>query len=67
MAAARDQRRQKLTDFIKGLFSEALVKETFEDRVIFGIAQDSVVSLADTFKLLENGEGSHPDVFETDC
>ena len=57
--AARDERKAKLTEFTRSMFTDALIQESFEDRVIFGLAQDSVVSLAETFNSLENGKKLH--------
>jgi hypothetical protein len=56
VSATRLERKEKLTVFIRQLFRDALIQESFEDRLIFGLAQDSVVSLADTFNSLEGGK-----------
>nr|QST14978.1 ABCA5 protein [Diaphanosoma celebensis] len=53
VAAERVRRKEKLTDFVRRLFRDALIEESFEDRLIFGLAQENVVSLADTFNSLE--------------
>lgn len=53
---SRAQRKEDLTAFIHKLFSSAHVQESFEDRIIFGIAQDNITSLAETFKSLEEGK-----------
>jgi len=50
---ARTERMNLLTDFIVRLFSSAVILESFEDRIIFNIAQENVVSLAHTFESLE--------------
>ena len=52
---ARTERMNLLTDFIVRLFSSAVIQESFEDRIIFNIAQENVVSLAHTFESLEKG------------
>lgn len=52
---ARTERMNLLTDFIVRLFSSAVILESFEDRIIFNIAQENVVSLAHTFESLEKG------------
>ena len=52
---SRVERKQGLTAFITNIFSSAKIQESFEDRIIFSIAQDNVTSLADTFKSLEEG------------
>lgn len=52
---SRAQRKENLTTFIHKLFPSAHIQESFEDRVIFGIAQDNITSLAETFKVLEEG------------
>lgn len=58
---SRTQRKENLTAFILKLFSSAQIQESFEDRVIFAIAQDNITSLAETFKELE--EGNIPLIF----
>lgn len=40
---------------INSLFPSAVVQESFEDRVIFSVAQESIISLAHTFESLEKG------------
>ena len=64
VSATRLERKEKLTVFIRQLFRDALIQESFEDRLIFGLAQDSVVSLADTFNSLEGGKLNF--TFQTD-
>lgn len=54
--SSRMERKENLTKFINSLFTSAHVQESFEDRVIFGIAQDNISSLAETFQALEEGE-----------
>lgn len=51
--AVRTERINLLTAFIARLFPSATVQESFEDRVIFNVAQESIVSLAYTFESLE--------------
>ena len=53
--ASRAERKEALTKFIHTLFPSAFIQESFEDRTIFGIAQDSISSLSETFKALEEG------------
>ena len=53
--ASRTERKEALKMFIQSLFSSAFIQESFEDRMIFGIAQDNISSLAETFKALEEG------------
>jgi len=50
----RSQRKSRLNTFVVRLFPTAAVHESFEDRIIFNIAQHSVLSLAHTFESLEN-------------
>lgn len=54
--AVRRRRKEELKTFIQGMFSTAQVQEDFEDRIIFAIAQESIVSLAETFNALETGK-----------
>ncbi|XP_045030700.1 ABC-type organic anion transporter ABCA8 [Daphnia magna] len=51
--SSRTQRKENLITFINSLFTSAHVQESFEDRVIFGISQDNISSLAETFRTLE--------------
>lgn len=51
--AIRKQRKEELAQFIRNMFSTATIQEDFEDRIIFNIAQESIVSLAQTFQDLE--------------
>ena len=53
--AIRKQRKEELSQFIRNMFSTATIQEDFEDRIIFNIAQESIVSLAQTFQDLEEG------------
>ena len=53
--ASRTARKQGLTQFITNIFSSAKIQESFEDRIIFSIAQENVTSLAEMFKSLEEG------------
>lgn len=53
---SRAERKANLIAYINRQFSSAQVQESFEDRVIFAIAQDNITSLADTFKSLEEGK-----------
>jgi ATP-binding cassette subfamily A (ABC1) protein 5 len=55
--SSRSERKENLTTFINSLFTSAHVQESFEDRIIFGIAQDNISSLSETFQALE--EGNH--------
>ena len=54
--ASRVARKQGLTAFITNIFSSAKIQESFEDRIIFSIAQENITSLAETFKSLEEGK-----------
>ncbi|XP_046440757.1 ABC-type organic anion transporter ABCA8-like [Daphnia pulex] len=51
--SSRSERKENLTTFINSLFTSAHVQESFEDRIIFGIAQDNISSLSETFQALE--------------
>lgn len=51
----RSERREALVTFANETFKKVSIQESFEDRIIFNIAQDSVESLSDTFKALEAG------------
>lgn len=53
---AREKRKEHLSAFIRNLFSSSQLQETFEDRITFSIAQDSISSLAETFRALEEGK-----------
>jgi hypothetical protein len=53
--SSRAGRKENLTTFINSLFTSAHVQESFEDRIIFGIAQDNISSLSETFQALEEG------------
>ena len=51
--SSRSKRKENLTTFINSLFTSAHVQESFEDRIIFGISQDNISSLFDTFQALD--------------
>lgn len=44
-----------LRDFVVGLFPEAILQESFADRMVFSVPQQSVPSLANCFLQLEKG------------
>lgn len=44
-----------LRDFVVGLFPEAVLQESFADRLVFSVPQQSVPSLANCFMQLEKG------------
>ena len=45
-----------LNEFVTGLFHDATLEESFADRLVFGVPQHSVTSLADCFTQLEQGK-----------
>ena len=51
----RTERREALVAFANKTFKNINIQESFEDRIIFNIAQDSVTSLSETFQALEAG------------
>lgn len=52
---SRQERKENVISFVKRLFVGAEIHETFEDRIIFAIAQDSINALSETFRALEEG------------
>lgn len=46
----------KLKDFVSNLFQEAVLQESFADRLVFSVPQQSVSSLANCFLELERGK-----------
>lgn len=49
-------RFNELREFVSGLFPDAILQESFADRLVFSVPQQSVPSLANCFKELERGE-----------
>lgn len=49
-------RLAELRDFVTGLFSDATLQESFADRLVFSVPQQSVPSLANCFSQLEKGK-----------
>lgn len=48
----------ELRDFVASLFSDATLQESFADRLVFSVPQQSVPSLANCFLQLEKGENA---------
>lgn len=44
-----------LSDFVTGMFADATLEESFADRLVFSVPQQSVHSLAECFTALEKG------------
>lgn len=44
-----------LKDFVADLFPDAILEESFADRLVFGVPQHAVHSLAECFTHLEKG------------
>ncbi|CAG9831938.1 unnamed protein product [Diabrotica balteata] len=57
-AGDTEEKFRALKNFVFGLFPNAVLQDTFGDRLIFSIPQDSVRSLARCFKSLENAKRS---------
>ena len=53
--AATDHKMAALHTFVKGHFLNVDISECFGDRVTYSIPQESVGSLANSFKILEEG------------
>lgn len=48
-------RTDDLKDFVGELFPDAVLEESFADRLVFSVSQQAVTSLADCFSKLEKG------------
>lgn len=49
-------RTDELKNFVSELFPYAILEESFADRLVFSVSQQSVTSLADCFSKLEKGK-----------
>lgn len=49
-------RHGDLKEFVNGLFTDAVLEESFADRLMFSVPQHAVTSLAECFTQLEKGK-----------
>lgn len=56
-------RSDNLKLFVQDLFSDAFLVESFADRLVFGVPQSAVASLAECFTKLEKGKNNSTSKF----